>query len=119
MKRVGHLALFSLIAVSLSGCAVFDNEARDKEACDRLSSLLTGNGEGSLTENATADLMTQIEQEVLPLASGQFGMEIRQLIDSYGNLEEQSIFDQLAGTSDTFYYAGQILDYCVSLSSNR
>jgi hypothetical protein len=119
MKRVRHLALVSLIVFSLSGCAVFDNEARDKEACDRLSSILTGNGESSLTENATGDLMTQIEEEVLPLASGQFGMEIRQLIDSYGNLEERSIFDQLAGTSDTMYFAGQVLDYCLSLSSNR
>jgi hypothetical protein len=119
LKRgfLGTIAALTF-ALILSGCALLDNQARDKEACDRLSSLL-GSNNASLGEETSADLISRLETEVLPMASGQFVMKIRQLIDSYRNIESESIFDKLAGTSDTFLYAGEILDYCVNVSRSR
>ena len=116
-KTTSALVAASLL-VSLSGCAFFDNEARDKAACDRLSDILTAQGGGSLPSDAPASLIDSIERDVLPLASGEFGRGIKDLIDSYRGLESQSIFDQFAGGLDTLYFAGIVLDRCVQLSSN-
>lgn len=119
MKKL--LAGVSIIlgTFTISGCAVFDNEARDKAACDRLSAILSASGDNDLADGASTDLISAIETEVLPMASGRLGAEIRNFLDSYQNLESQSIFDQLAGSSDTLFYAGQVLDYCLALSSTR
>lgn len=117
-KSIG-MATIVLSTVSLSGCAIFDNEARDKAACDRLSAILSASGESDLAVGASTDLIFAIENEVLPMSSGRLGTDIRSFLDSYQNLESQSIFDQLAGSSDTLFYAGQVLDYCLALSSTR
>lgn len=116
-KTTSALVAASLL-VSLSGCAFFDNEARDKAACDRLSDILTAQGDGTLPTDAPASFIQSIERDVLPLASGEFGRSIKDLIDSYRGLESQSIFDQFAGGLDTLYFAGIVLDRCVQLSSN-
>ena len=71
------------LLVALSGCAFFDNEARDKRACDRLSDVLTSEGNGSLPADASSDLIGVLERKVLPLASGESGGQIKDLIDSY------------------------------------
>lgn len=116
-KTISALVAASLL-VTLSGCAFFDNEARDKAACDRLSDILTAQGGGTLPTDAPASLIDSIEREVLPLASGEFGRSIKNLTDSYRGLESRSIFDQLAGGLDTFYFAGIVLDRCLQVSSN-
>jgi len=105
------------LLVALSGCAFFDNEARDKRACDRLSDVLTSEGNGSLPADASSDLIGVLEREVLPLASGELGGQIKDLIDSYDGLASKSVFDQIAGGVDTLYYAGVVLDRCIELSS--
>ena len=105
------------LLVALSGCAFFDNEARDKAACDRLSDILTAQGDGTLPTDAPASFVESVERDVLPLASGELGRSIKDLIDSYRGLESQSIFDQLAGGLDTLYFAGIVLDRCVQVSS--
>jgi hypothetical protein len=119
MKKILTIGLTSLLTISLSGCAFFDNEARDKAACDRLSDLLTAQGESSaLPADAPKVLVDAIERDVLPLASGEFGVSIKDLIDSYRGLESRSIFDQFAGGLDTLYYSGLVLDRCVEISSS-
>lgn len=119
MKKFFIIGLTGLLTLSLSGCAFFDNEARDKAACDRLSDLLTAQGESSsLPADAPKALVDAIEREVLPLASGEFGSSIKDLIDSYRGLKSRSIFDQFAGGLDTLYFSGLVLDRCVDLSSN-
>ena len=119
MKKSIGVVTILLSTVFLSGCAIFDNEARDKAACDKLSTILSASGDSDLADGASTDLISAIENEVLPMASGKLGREIRSFLDSYENLESQSIFDQLAGSSDTLFYAGQVLDYCLALSSTR
>ncbi len=119
MNKVLALGVVGLAAISLSGCAFFDNEARDKAACDRLSDLLTAQGESSeLPADAPKAFVDAIEREVLPLASGEFGSSIKDLIDSYRGLESRSIFDQFAGGIDTLYFSGLVLDRCVEISSS-
>lgn len=117
LKNSTSFAIAGFLLFALSGCAFFDNEARDKTACDRLSDLLTSQGDGSLPTDAPADLIRSLEREVLPLASGQLGKSIRDLLDSYNGLESRSIFDQFAGGLDTLYFAGVVLDRCVEVSS--
>ena len=108
-------------SVILTGCAFLDNDARDKSACDRLSVLLTSEGSGSIPADPSAGLIRALEKEVLPLASGKLGGQIKDLIDSYEGLASRSIFDQVAGGLDTLYFAGVVLDRCleVSQASNR
>jgi hypothetical protein len=119
MKKLLTISLTSLLTLSLSSCAFFDHEARDKAACDRLSDLLTAQGESSaLPADAPKALVDAIERDVLPLASGEFGTSIKDLIDSYRGLESRSIFDQFAGGLDTLYYSGLVLDRCVDISSS-
>jgi hypothetical protein len=118
MKRFGFATTALVLTMSLSSCAFFDNEARDKAACDRLSDLLTSQGSGSLPTDAPPSLIKALESEVLPMASGDLGGKIRDLIDAYKGLESESIFDQLGGGLDTLYYAGLVLERCVELSSS-
>jgi len=119
MKKLLTVGSISLLTLSLSGCAFFDNEARDKAACDRLSDLLTAQGESSaLPADAPKALVDALERDVLPLASGEFGSSIKDLIDSYRGLESRSIFDQFAGGLDTLYFSGLVLDRCVEISSS-
>lgn len=119
MNKLLIVALASFMSISFTGCAFFDNEARDKQACDRLSDLLTAQGEGSsIPADAPKVFVDALESEVLPLASGEFGGSIKDLIDSYRGLESKSIFDQFAGGLDTLYYSGVVLDKCVELSSS-
>ena len=116
--RTKALTLAAALTVGLSGCAVFDNEARDKAACDKLSDLLTSENTNSIPVDASKAFITSLEREVLPLASGRFGGQIKDLIDSYKGLESRSIFDQLGGGLDSLYYAGVILEHCVDISSD-
>lgn len=117
MKR-SLLLIFAVSSLTLlTGCAFFDNEARDKAACDRLSDLITAQGEGTLPTDASAGFVDALEREVLPIASGELGSSIKDLIDSYRGLESRSIFDQVAGGLDTLYYSGVVLERCVQLSS--
>ena len=119
MNKFLALGVAGLLTITLTGCAFFDNEARDKQACDRLSDLLTSQGEGSsIPADAPKVFVDALEREVLPLASGEFGSSIKDLIDSYRGLESKSIFDQFAGGIDTLYYSGVVLDKCVELSSS-
>lgn len=117
VRKTTSIFVSAVLLVALSGCAFFDNEARDKAACDRLSDILTAQGDGTLPTDAPASFIQSIERDVLPLASGEFGRSIKDLIDSYRGLESQSIFDQFAGGLDTFYFAGIVLDRCVQISS--
>ena len=117
LNRSIRLMTAATSVMLLTGCAFFDNEARDKAACDRLSDLLTAQGEGSLPTDASAGFVDALEQQVLPVASGELGGSIKDLIDSYRGLESRSIFDQFAGGLDTLYFAGVVLDRCVQLSS--
>lgn len=118
MKRVGFVATALVLTMSLSSCAFFNNEARDKAACDRLSDLLTSQSSGILPTDAPSSFVSALENEILPMASGDLGGKIKDLIDSYKGLESQSIFDQLGGGFDTLYYAGLVLERCVELSSS-
>lgn len=118
MNRILSAGLIGILTVTLSGCAVFDNEARDKGACDRLSDLLGAQGEGSLPVDAPKAFVDALEREILPVASGEFGGNIKDLIDSYRGLESRSIFDQFAGGLDSLYYAGLVLERCVQISSS-
>ena len=118
MKRSVFLTVVLVLTTSLSSCAFFDNDARDKAACDRLSDLLTSQGSGSFPTDAPSSLIKALENEVLPIASGDLGGKIKDLIDVYKGLESQSIFDQLGGGFDTLYYAGLVLERCVELSSS-
>jgi hypothetical protein len=113
MLSAGGVVLLS----SLSGCAFFDNEARDRAACDRLSDVITEQNVDNLTE-ATPSFMSRVESEVLPLASGALGGHIRDLLDSYENTQDGSIFDQFAGGIDGLAYADAILARCFEVSSS-
>lgn len=117
LRKITPGLIAASLLVTLSGCAFFDNEARDKAACDRLSDILTAQGDGTLPTDAPASFIQSIERDVLPLASGEFGRSVKDLIDSYRGLESQSIFDQFAGGLDTLYFAGIVLDRCVQVSS--
>ena len=119
MKRIwtaAGLVAFSLS--TLSGCAFFDNEARDRAACDKLSQVITQQEVDNLATDVTSDFMNSLESEVLPLASGALGTQIRDLLDSYESLSEESIFDRFAGGVDGLVYAEAILVRCVEVSSD-
>lgn len=118
LKRFLSLTAAVAVALSLTGCAFFDNEARDKAACDRLSDVLTSQGSGSLPTDPTSGLVDALERDILPIASGDLGGKIKDLIDSYRGLESRSIFDQFAGGLDTLYYSGLVLERCLELSSS-
>lgn len=106
-----------LLLSSLSGCAFFDNEARDRAACDKLSDVITEQNAENLTD-VTSTFMSQVESEVLPMASGSLGGHIRDLLDSYDNTQAGSIFDRFAGGVDGIVYAEAILARCFEVSSS-
>lgn len=118
MKRKLVFATGSLLLLStLSGCAFFDNEARDRAACDKLSDVITEQNVDNLTD-VTSTFMSQVESEVLPMASGALGGHIRDLLDSYENTQAGSIFDRFAGGVDGVVYAEVILARCFEVSSS-
>lgn len=114
MLATGSLLLLS----SLSGCAFFDNEARDRAACDKLSDVITTQEVDNLATDVTSSFMSQVESEVLPLASGALGGQIRDLLDSYENTQAGSIFDRFAGGVDGLVYSDAILARCFEVSSS-
>lgn len=107
-----------LILSTLSGCAFFDNEARDKAACDKLSEIITNQESDDILSEATSSFLLRVEQEVLPLASGSLGSDVRDLLDSYEGTQSGSIFDQFAGGVDSIYYADLVLARCFEVSSS-
>lgn len=71
-----------------------------------------------LATDVSSDFMNSVESDVLPLASGELGAHIRDLLDSYESLSEESIFDRFAGGVDGLVYAEAILVRCVEVSSD-
>lgn len=118
MKKLSAAVLSLVMATTLSSCSFFDNEARDKAACDRISEIVMKEDGSGLAVDAPAEAIRRLETEALPMASGTFGVEIQNLINAYKNTESQSIFDQFAGGVDALYYVERVFSYCVSLSSN-
>ena len=82
-SRIIGIGIGLALSLVLTGCSFLDNEARDKRACDSLSDVLTSEGNGSLPADASSDLIGVLERKVLPLASGESGGQIKDLIDSY------------------------------------
>jgi len=116
-KALPLIAMSIAAALTLGGCAFFDRDARDRAACDQISSILSESGESSIPTDASAGLITALERRALPLASARFGGDIRNLIDSYKSTTSGSIFDTFAGFGDTLYFSGVVLERCYQLSS--
>lgn len=117
MKKILTLTTLVSLLVALSGCSVFDPEARDKDACDELSMILSSSEGSSLPAEATSGFIKALEDRVLPKASAQLGGTIHELIDSYKSIGKDSIFDQLGGTFDTLALGALVLDRCLAVSS--
>jgi hypothetical protein len=117
-KRFFAVTGVALLSISmLSGCAFFDRDARDKAACDEISSILTAAGESSIPGAPSPDLIAAIERRALPLASARFGQDIKNLVDSFKVTSSDSIFDTFAGLGDGLYLTGLVLERCYQLSS--
>jgi hypothetical protein len=121
------------LAVILSSCTLLDKTAQDKAACDKLSEMiLNESGYQGSTENEYYSLIAnlglsgslkqtgeKIEQEVLPLASMEFGQDIDKFVRYLKKSDSTSIFDLTASYTYGADLLTQIVGHCVLVSKEN
>ena len=132
LNRSMLLTGVAILTFSISGCGLiplFDEKAQDKAACDKLSTVLTGQGANPSsndqelltwinTQNAFGTLADNIESDVLPLASMKFSSDIKELIKYLRKASSQSIFDRLASWTYGIDAMSQVSGHCILVSKD-
>ena len=118
-----------LIAVTSAGCSFFDREAQDKSACDKLSQVMVAQYDvgldatsiwksamGTGPETKFAVFVSEVQAQVLPLASMRFAGTLNSFISSAQRTSSNSIFDVATGYSESTEKFSQVLARCLEVS---
>lgn len=122
-----------ILPSALTSCSFLDKTAQDRAACDKLSELIL-NDSNYLADSgvdyssvlsglgASGNLSAageKLEQEVLPLASMEFGSDIKKLVNYLKKTGSTSIFDVAASYSYGIDLLTQVVGHCVLVSREK
>ena len=124
--------LVCLVSFACAGCSLFDREAQDRAACDKLSQVMKAefsigvNSEnywksaiGTGPQSQFVAFVSEVQDQVLPLASMSFGETLNGFISSAKKTSSSSIFDVATGYSETTDKLSQVLARCLEVSGSN